>query len=113
MASALKMNGKLRIRRRLSMTRAQRVSAARHIVIHGLVDTGSEWDGWHIRRVYQAIRPIVESDHAALDLVRAIWENRAAAYQAGKVDYEAALRKEEPWTYELVPALFEDEVTHE
>jgi hypothetical protein len=102
-AKLLRMN-----RRGLKMKTARRVNRARQIVAAGLVDTGSEWDGRHIREVYKAIRPTVASEAAALDLVRAIWENRARAYKQGKIDYQAGIKA---WEYEPEPAYFEEVVT--
>ncbi len=90
------------------MRRSRKIGRAVQIIACGLVDTGSEWDGWHIRDVYKAIRSQCSSAGAAYDLVKAIWENRAAAYQAGKIDYEATIRVEEPWADEPRQSFFED-----
>lgn len=110
MSSLMKMSPRLRIRRPPVVRRSRKISRAVQIIAHGLVDTGSEWDGWHIRDVYKVIRPQCSNAATAYDLVRAIWENRAAAYQEGKIDYEAAIRAEEPWADELRQSFFEDEV---
>lgn len=87
------MGGRIRVRKPLSMKRARATSAARHIIAQGLVDSGSEWDGWHIRDVYRAICPQCSSAQAAYDLVKAIWENRAAAYKAGNTQRGTVVKR--------------------
>lgn len=93
--------------RGFAMKRARRVPRAQQIVTAGLVNTGSEWDGWHIRDVYKAIRGMVGSDGAALDHTRSVWENRVAAYREGKINYQAGVKSHE---YEPEPGYFEEEV---
>ena len=110
MASLLRSSPRIRIRRRLAMRHSRKMSRTRQIIAHGLVDTGSEWDGWHIRNVYKAIRKQTSSAGAAYDLTKAIWQNRAVAFQEGKIDYEASIRVEEPWADEPRQSFFEDEV---
>ena len=108
MASLMKASPRVRIRRPLAMKRSRKISRVMQIIAHGLVDTGSEWDGWHIRDVYKAIRKQTSTAGATYDLTKAIWENRAAAFQAGKIDYEAAIRAEEPWADEPRQPFFDD-----
>jgi len=71
----LKMNG-----RGLSMSRPRRVNRARQIIAAGKVDTGSSWDGRHIRDVYEDLCSL-HAEHIAYQMTAQIWENRAVAYK--------------------------------
>lgn len=102
------MTGLLRTRHNgLRLKRVRRVNVARQIIAAGLVDTGSEWDGVHIREVYRHYLSICASRPAALDHLRALWTNRVAAYREGKINYQAGIQAYE---YEPELAYFEDEV---
>ena len=108
MASLLKMSNPLRVRRPLATKQARPIDPARHIIAQGLVDSGSPWDGWHIRDVYYAVRRRLPNDQAAYNLTALIWRQRAQAYKAGKIDLEASLRREEPWSYEPTIGFWEE-----
>jgi hypothetical protein len=117
--SLLKMNGRgLKFKSRRAVGR-RRHSQDWHVVVWGLVETGSEWDGLHICIVWQQIRQNCASDEAATDLTRAVWENRVQTLRElrrngrGVLDEAlASIQTEEPWALEPEPSYFEDEVNY-
>lgn len=83
-------------------------------VQRGLVETGSEWDGWNLSDIFNDLLTRCESRETAADLTDAIMENRyhVARNGNGSIEtWEAPVREEEPWAYEDEPSFFEDEVT--
>jgi len=75
MASLLKMNG-----HGLKMSRPRRVNRARQVIANGEINTGSSWDGRHIRDVYRDLCS-QHTEHIAYEMTAQIWENRAVAYK--------------------------------